>query len=159
MFHKLQLGPAVHIYWNEPRFEQLQRPASAAPLMGCKNVSMWHFYLNLISAEKLNGSEHICQQLVNYQQQQCMARPRLLYTATSGREKLLSHTGRYGPGWGYAASHSVTSRGVPFNRSFVCNRVYCWNIIRRCGIRTPSLTFSEVSWPLLSRVISSGSQS
>ena len=23
---------------------------------------------------------------------------RLLYTATSGREKLLSHTGRYGPG-------------------------------------------------------------
>ena len=26
------------------------------------------------------------------------AQPRLLYTATSGREKLLSHTGRYGPG-------------------------------------------------------------
>ena len=41
----------------------------------------------------------------------------------------------------------------------MCIRVYCWNLIRRCGIWTPSLTFSEVSWSLLSRVISSGTQS
>ena len=44
-------------------------------------------------------------------------------------------------------------------KGWLCSRVYCWNLIRRWGIRTPSLTFSEVSWPLLSRVISSGSQS
>ena len=30
-------------------------------------------------------------------------------------------------------------------RSCIITRVYCWNIIQRCGMRTPSLTFSEVS--------------
>ena len=39
------------------------------------------------------------------------------------------------------------------------NRYYRWHLIRRCGIWTPSLTFSEVSWSLLYRVISSGTQS
>ena len=41
---------------------------------------------------------------------------------------------------------------------YVCIRYYRWYLIRRCGIWTPSLTFSEVSWSPLSRVISSGTQ-
>ena len=51
------------------------------------------------------------------------------------------------------------TRGCWYSKISLIIRVYCWNLIRRRGIRTPSLTFSEVSWSLLSRVIFSGSQS